>query len=188
MKSKQEKPKLPCSRPVAPIRAAEATGRNKHTYISPSPSLSIPFLLPALLLPISLRPTVCLPCPLSFAVTSQQSQHGSLVYSQTERGLIISCPVQSCQFGRPFRFGGQNINPKNFWLQLASHTQCFTDRTAIVIVTTLALSPFPTALPEHKQFCRNFQTRTQFAHYLIVLFRSVHSLKTTTGSNDCETL
>lgn len=56
---------------------------------------------------------------------------------------------------------------------------------AIVMITTLSLSPFPTALPEHKQFHRNFQPGTQFAHYRVVLFRCVHSLKTT-GSNDFE--
>lgn len=35
---------------------------------------------------VSLRPTICLPCLLSFALTSPQTEHGSLVYSQMERG------------------------------------------------------------------------------------------------------
>lgn len=170
------------SRPVAGLWHILVQQRpQRETNTSIFPPCSIPFLLPSPLLCMSLRPTVCLPCPLSFAVTCEQTQHGSLVYSQMERGLIVSCYVWSCWFAGPFKIVRRSeYKSKEFWLQLGSHTQCFKDRTAIVIITTLALS-------EHKQSYRNFQTRIQFAHYGIVLFRCVHSLKTT-GSNDCETL
>lgn len=109
---------------------------------------------------------------------------GHLFFNKWREGSSSLVLVLSCKFVRPFRIVWKSEYKKNFG---SSYTQCFTDRTAIVIITTLALSPFPTALPEHKQSCRNFQTGTQFAHYRIVLFRSVHSLKTT-GSNDGETL
>lgn len=175
------KPKLPCCWPVVvgSIGAAEATWRNKHTSISPSPSLSV-----------SLRPTVCLPSTPSISITPLcsdllQTKRGSLVYSHMERGgghhlsfwveLLVSKIVWRSE-----------RKSKESWLLLTSHTHCFTNTEQLL---SLSLQHyhcllFPTALPEHKQYIRNFQAGTQFAHCCIVLFRSVHSLKTT-SFNDC---
>lgn len=71
------------------------------------PSLSIPFSL-LLTRSLSLRLTVCLPSPPSISLTPlrsdlSQTQRGSLVYSHTERGVIISRSEWSCLFAGPFR-------------------------------------------------------------------------------------
>lgn len=121
-------------------------------------------------------------------MTSHRPNVGHLFIHTQRRGassLVLS--RDACLQNHSGSFGGQNINQKNLGSIGQSYTLFYWHRTAIVIITTLVLSPFPTAFPEHKQSCRNFQTWSQFAHYRIVSFRSVHSLKTT-SSKDCETL
>ena len=191
--------------PVAALRRPGPRGQQRpqretntqHLSLLLPPSLSIPLLLPAHTLSVPLRPTVCLPSPPSISVTPlcsdlSQTQRGSLVYSRSEReggGGLLCLFLSSCLFVRPFRivWRSERKSKESWLLRCQSYTLFYRHRTAIVIITTLALCPFPSALPEHKQSCRNFQTGTQFAHYGIALFRSVHSLKTT-SSNDGETL
>lgn len=159
---------------MASIRTTEATGRNKHTSTPPS------FLLSTLLVTFCLSEAHCLPAlsPVLRHNLSTDPTWVTCLFTNREGTYHLLLCVELLVWR-------SECKSKEFWYQLASRTHCFTDRTAIVMITTLSLSPFPTTLPEHKQSHRNFQTGTQFAHYRVVLFRCVHSLKTT-GSNDFE--
>lgn len=170
MKSKQEKPELPCG-----THQGSRGHREKQTHVQPPHSLS-----PVFTFTPCLSEAHCLPAlsPVLHRDLSTDPTWVTCLFTNGEGTYHLLFCVQLLVWRSEYK-------SKEFWYQLASHTHCFTDRTAIVMITTLSLSPFPTALPEHKQFHRNFQTGTPFAHYRVVLFRYVHSLKTT-GSNDFE--
>lgn len=118
------------SRPAPSILSAEASERNNsHHYLSFHGGLL----------------SVChVPCPLK-----ESSMVTSFLINRGGRALHPSIHAELLGFKTiEGLFGVRNIRQKKKQNLGSSHTPCFKDRTTIVIITALALSPFLTA--QHK--------------------------------------
>lgn len=197
MLSKQSRPKLLCEWPVAAgsVRAAEATEWDKlPTSISLPPSLCC--FPPSCSLILCLAEAHCLSAlcfvhlhnaavqwPLAdptwvTCLFTHREGGGVLVISQVE--LLVCKAAED-------RWEVRTQIKRILARARQSYTLFYGHRTTIVAIRTLPSRSVLTASPEYKQSTSKFPTGICFAHYRIVLFRSVHSLKTT-SSNDCETL